>query len=147
MGGSINIWERKDGEKSEEEMSTLIHSIMYYVITGIPVAWNWRCTHSNNSFSEPNHDCYWHHHHLLLFKESFSPERITQYMLLEIFIVIWNQNIFFSIFCVWDLGVTLFPCLPYLKIYVYLLVRDIKLNSNFTTSDERYSFLSVAIAL
>lgn len=44
-------------------------------------------------------------------------------------------------------GSLYFPCLPYLKIYVYLLMRDIKLNSNFTTNDERYWFLFETIAL
>jgi len=33
MGGSINIWERKDQDKNEKEMHKLIDSIMYHVIT------------------------------------------------------------------------------------------------------------------
>ena len=83
---------------------------------------------------------------MLFFKESFSLERIT-YIIRKCYYNFKSDHSFLSFFVSKTWKSVYFPCLPYLKIYVYLLVREIKLNSNFTTNDERDSFLFVVIAL
>lgn len=86
-------------------------------------------------------------YHHLLFKESFLLKNIEIYFIRKCYYYFKSEYSLLYVFVSKIWGSLCFPCLLYLKIYVYLLMRDLRLNSNFTTNDERYCFLFVVIAL